>query len=187
MARASKGEGFMLGDTSPERITYLRQSIRPVVTNIPLQQALSEDFPRDCATLPISGGWGYTQADAIIFVRAKFPRPLIPDFVGLEHHIAQKIIYEELIVFRMADARFSGINMKLKEQTTISDGERKLDCLNFSVACWSDLHWESLKKEWEKNEAGLRSGFDVAGHMAKRDATKIEYARQLWFDITEVF
>ena len=83
-------------------------------------------FRRDCGSLPISGGWGYTQEDAIVFVRAKFPRPSIPDFVELEYHIAQKIIYEELIVFRAPDDRFSGIDMKLKEQRIVSDGERTL-------------------------------------------------------------
>jgi hypothetical protein len=53
--------------------------------------------------LPILGGWGYTQTEAITFVRREFPRPSAPDFVELEYHIAQKIIYEELIIFRARD------------------------------------------------------------------------------------
>jgi hypothetical protein len=178
---------LMEWDTSPERIANLRRSIRPILTDIPLRQVLSEDFPRDCASLPISGGWGYTQPGAIIFVRHQFPRPSAPDFTGLKYHIAQKIVYEELIIFHAKDARFSGIDMKLKLQHLVTDGERKYDCLNFTVSCWSDFHWDSLKKEWEDNDSGQRSGFDLKGHIARKHAAQIDYERQLWFDITDVF
>src|SRR5262245_60754635 len=175
-------------DVSPERMASLRESIRPIHTDIPLRQVLSEDFPQDCGSLPISGGWGYTQQQAIIFVRDQFPpQPPAPDFVGLEYHIAQKIIYEELIIFRASNDRFSGIEMKFKLQQLIGDGERSYDCLNFAVSCWSDFHWGLLKKEWEDNDSGRRPGFDLEGHLAKRRAAQIEYERQFWFDITDVF
>lgn len=165
----------------------LRSSIRPIQTNVPLRQVLAEDFPRDCANLPISGGWGYTQSDAIIFVRHQFPQSFQPDFVGLEYHVAQKIIYEELIVFRSKDDRFSGIEMKRSSQKTVSDNGRMFDCLDFVVSCWSDLHWESLKKEWEDNDAGQHAGFDLKNHAEKRRAAQIDYQRQIWFDISDVF
>lgn len=177
----------MKWDASPDRIAHLRQTIRPVLTDVPLRQVLSEDFPQDCASLPIAGGWGYTQQEAIIFVRHQFPRPSAPDFVGLEHHIAQKIIYEELIIFRANDDRFSGIDMKLRSQRLVVKNEAKYDYLDFIISCWSDLHWDSLKAEWEDNDFGRRSSFDLKGHHAKRQAARIDYERQFWFDITEVF
>jgi hypothetical protein len=111
-------------DTSPERMAALHQSIRPVLTDVPLRQALSEDFPQDCANLPIAGGWGYTQREAIIFVRRQFPRPSAPSFAGLEYHIAQKIIYEELIIFRKQEDRFSGIDVQQKSQEPITEDGR---------------------------------------------------------------
>jgi len=174
-------------EASPERMANLRRSIRPILIDIPLRQVLSEDFPRDCASLPILGGWGYTQPEAIIFVRHQFSRPSTPDFVGLEYHIAQKVIYEELIICRANDSRFSGIGLKLKSQQLVTDGDKKYDYLNFSISCWSDFHWNSLKKEWEDNDSGKRAGFDLLGHLAKRDAAQINYERQFWFDITDVF
>jgi hypothetical protein len=174
-------------DASSERLANLHRSIRPILTDVPLRQALSEDFPQDCASLPISGGWGYTQSEAIVFVRHQFPRPSAPDFVGLEYHIAQKIIYEELIIFRARDDLFFGIDMERKSQQLIMDGEKKYDCLDFTISCWSDFHWDSLKKEWEDNDFGRRAGFDLEGHLAKRHAARIDYERQFWFDITDVF
>jgi hypothetical protein len=153
------GRSSMQWDTSSERITALRQSIRPVLTDVPLRQALSEDFPQDCANLPIAGGWGYTQREAIIFVRQQFPRPSAPSFVGLEYHIAQKIIYEELIIFRTKDDRFSGIDVDQKSQELIMEGDRIYDRIDLIVSCWSDAHWESLRAEWEENDFGRRPGF----------------------------
>jgi len=173
-------------DISPEQMAKLRQSIRPILTDVSLRQALSEDFPQDCSNLPISGGWGYTQPEAIIFVRHQFPRASASNFVALENHIAWKIAYEELIIFRAPDARFSGIDVKLKMQQLVMDGERKYDRLDFVISCWTDDHWNSLKKEWEDNDYGRRSGFDLASHFAKRRAAQIDYERQFWFDITEV-
>jgi hypothetical protein len=175
-------------DTSLERMAALRQSILPVQTDVPLRQALAEDFPQDCANLPIAGGWGYTQADAIVFIRQQFPRPSAPHFVPLEYHIAQKIIYEELIIFRPREDMFSGIDLQREQQQLITDDNGRIyDLIDLIVSCWSDAHWESLKAEWEENDFGRRPGFDMDAHRAKRDAAQIRYERQFWFDITEVF
>jgi hypothetical protein len=160
--------------------------IRPVQTDVPLRQALSEDFPRDCENLPIAGGWGYSAEDAIVFVRDLFPGPSSPDYVGLEYHIAQKIIYEELIVFQPRDRQFSGIELDLDTQELLPVEGREYDCLNFLVTSWSDLHWDQLKAEWEENDRGRRAGFDCDAHMAKRSASQVTYRRTLWFDVTDV-
>ena len=133
------------------------------------------------------GGWGYSRDEAIIFIRRQFPRPASPDFVSLEQHIAQKIIFEELIIFQPQEARFAGIDVQLKSQGMETDQKRKYDRINLTITCLSDPHWEGLSKEWEENEFGRRDGFDVQAHLARRQACQIEYERELWFDITDVF
>jgi hypothetical protein len=165
-------------EASVERMAKLRASIHPVRTDVPLRQVLGEDYPRECANLPIKGGWGYTQAEAIVFVREQFPRPAVPDFVPLEYLIAQRIIYEELIVFRSKEDRFSGIKMAPALQNMLTVEERKYDRLEFAVTCWSDWHWEQLKREWEENDFGMRPGFDREAHSAKRDASQVRYERE---------
>lgn len=173
-------------NVAPEKIESLRQSIRRIRTDIPLQQALAEDFPRDCSDLPISGGWGYAQEEAIVFVASEPSQAVPRDFVGLEYHIAQKIIYEELIIFRKEKDRFSGIDMKLRSQELISGNGKLYDRLDFIVSCWSDFHWEQLKTEWENSDNGQLHGFNLENHNAKRKAARIDYERQLWFDITRI-
>jgi hypothetical protein len=177
-------------NTSAAIMERIRDSIQPVQTEQALRQVLMEDFPRDCSNLPVGGGWGYSQAEAIIMVRGKFSSAQAArDFVALEHHIAQKIIYEELLIFRPKDDRFSGIEMKLRRQglTSSKDGLRKYDVLEFTVACWSDWHWEQLKQEWEESDFGEHPNFSKDAHAAKRSASQVSYERQLWFDITDVF
>lgn len=174
-------------NSSAKVIAMLRDSIQPISIDVPLKTILAEHFPRDCSNLPISGGWGYTIQDAIVFEQREGAPPWERDFVGLEYHIAQKIIYEELIIFRPKDARFSGISLSLDSQATEIEDGRKYDCLNFRITCWSDQHWEYLKAEWEANDNGERPGFDLIGHRARRESAQIEYKRQLWFNITHVF
>jgi hypothetical protein len=177
-------------DTNPAIMANMRASIRPIQTDKPLREVLMEDFPRNCSNLPIAGGWGYAQADAILLVREGFSSAQAArDFVALEYHIAQKIIYEELIIFRPENFRFSGIDMKLVKQRLVSsdDGCRNYDALEFSVTCWSDWHWEQLKEEWEENGFGEHPDFSKEAHLAKRDASQMVYERTFWFDITEVF
>jgi hypothetical protein len=174
-------------DARRELIANVLASIQPVRTDKALSIVLAEDFPRDCSNLPISGGWGYTRAEAISFVRNRFPVPEAADLVSLEHHIVQKIIYEELIIFRPKDYKFSGITTTYKRQRLLDDGRQRFDCLEFSVSCWSDWHWDQLKREWEANDFGDRPGFDVEAHAARREASRLQYEREFWFDISDVF
>ncbi len=136
---------------------------------------------------PISGGWGYSQADAVKFVRDRFPIPEVANFVPLEYHIVETILYEELIIFRPKHNKFSGITKTLQKQHLFDDDGKKYDCLKFLVSCWSDWHWDQLKREWEENDFGMRPGFDQEAHSAKREASRIQYEREFWFDISDVF
>jgi hypothetical protein len=174
-------------NTSPQLMAEVLGSIQPVRIDVPLRQVLTEDFPQDCLSLPISGGWGYSRTDAIVFERDKFPNPAMTDFIPLEYHIAQKIIYEELIITRPKNYRFSGIELNFKSQNLVEERKRKYDRLTFSIACWTDWHWDQLRNEWEKNDFGRRAGFNLKAHDTKRDLSQVRYEREFWFDIPEVF
>jgi hypothetical protein len=177
----------MQWNARPDLMAEIVASIRPVQTEEALRQVLAHDFPKDCAELPISGGWGYSRSEAIVFVRDAFPTSMPINFVPLEYHISQKIIYEELIIFRPKDYRFSGIEKKLLGQDLTEQEGNTYDRLNFVVSCWSDWHWDQLRKEWEDNEFGQRVGFDLGAHQAKRGSSQVKYEREFWFDITDVF
>ena len=150
------------------------------------RQVLAEDLPRDCANLPITGGWGYTRQQAIVFVRDQFPNPSSPNFVSLEYLIAMKIAYEELIICRSKNDRFSEIRMTPTRQQLINDGERCFDCLDFDISCWHDWHWYQLKHEFEEQDIPNRTKEEQQAHFTKKAEAMIVYKRQFWFDITDV-
>jgi hypothetical protein len=49
------------------------------------------------------------------------------------------------------------------------------------------LHWDQLKWEWEANDFGMLPGFDQEAHAARRESSRVQYEREFWFDITDVF
>ncbi|MBM3504926.1 MAG: hypothetical protein FJX65_13760 [Alphaproteobacteria bacterium] len=117
-------------------------------------------------------------------MREKFPAGR-PDFVGIEYHIARKILDQELIAWQPPGARFFGITMNLIEQKLVHHEDRTFDQPHVAVGCWSGPHLRAFKEEFE---SGLASGqLDIAEHEQKRQAAQIRYERTFWFDITKVF
>jgi hypothetical protein len=174
-------------DISPETMAMLRASIVTPHASIALRDILAQDYPDECLALPISGGWGQTQADAIVFLRDRFPDAAAPQFVHLEYLIGRKVIDEELVVMRAELPRFSGINLKLERQSLAEAEGRHFDCLEFEIVCWSDKHWQQLKEIWTENDDGRMQGFDTEAYSKMILDSKVQYARQFWFDISEVF
>ena len=175
----------MIWDASEGVMNRVHAAIIPIQSDLPLATVLAEDFPQDCTRLPISGGWGYSCETAIIFAQSGTGSRNL-DFVQLEYHIAEKIIFEELIIWQPDEARFSGIDLELHRQNLLERDGRRFDHLCFAVTCWSDQHWEFLKREWEPSDSGMRDHFDLEAHRAKRLASQVRYERDFWFDITTV-
>ena len=98
-------------DFDPALVQQMAREITPIETDLRLRDVLGEDF-KECIDLPISGGWGYTQDSAIEFEPTLLPE----DFVSLEYLIAQKIVYEETIVFQPDGRTFSGIDLQFQSQ-----------------------------------------------------------------------
>lgn len=106
-------------ECNPAMVREIKASIRAIGTETPLRQILSDHFPKDSSNLPIVGGWGYSKEAAIKFLKS--PSGKKHNFVSLEYHIIQKIIYEELIIFRHENNRFSEIQFDKKHQQLIED------------------------------------------------------------------
>ena len=115
--------------------------VKLIQYNKPLRQVLFEDFKSIGKKLPIKGGWGYTQEDAIIIDKNDVAAELWQPFngVGLEYFIAEKRIFEEIIIFRAKGDKFRNVKITLNKQTlfTIEDG-RSYDRLKFNVNAFHD-------------------------------------------------
>ena len=149
------------------------------------RQIIFEDFKID---LPIKGGWGYTESDAVIIDRNDETVRDRPFFngVGIEYILVEKRIYEELIVFRRKGDQFCDIKWKLQRQCLRGgkqEGQR-YDLLIFEINAIHEPDWERFKAEYMAHDMfkGDRDGF--VQHISERESHRISFVEEFWFDIT---
>ena len=153
------------------------------------REILAADFKSLGGELPIHGGWGYSREDAVVIDKDD---PVVSkgipfDGVGIEHIFVEKRIYEELIIFRSEDSRYSGIKWNLLEQRLTSYENRTYDVLSFEITAIPDADWEALKSEWESNNGFQASESKLKAHEKKRNEKTICYTTEYWFDITSFY
>jgi hypothetical protein len=170
-----------LNDAEKARILA---TITPIESAEPFPDLLRHDFLA-CRDMPVGGGWGYSQSDAITFLRAEGVKTY--DFVGMEYVIAEKRTYEELIIFRQGDARFSGIAIEVTKQALVHEAGKAYDRIDFRVRCWPELCWEALKEDWGKIGHLPSDSYEVALHKLHKVNNMVELDMTCWFDITQVF
>ena len=152
------------------------------------REILAADF-KSVGEIPIKGGWGYTLDDAVIIDKSD---PVVPkgipfDGVGIEYIFVEKRIYEELIIFRPLNDRYSGIRWKLLSQYLNSFNGRSYDVLKFEITALKDKDWAELKAEWKGPNGNGSPGFDTKAHIEKRDSKIIRYVGKYYFDITSFY
>lgn len=163
-------------------------TVKPLRTRESPRQLFVQHF-KSIDELPIRGGWGYSQEDAVVIDRDD---PIVPrdqpfDGVGIEYVFVEKRLYEELIIFQPKGHKFSGIRWELADQRTVSEQGRKYDVLRFDVTALPDADWDALKAEWEGPDGFESPDFDHEAHQRKREAALVHYVAEYWFDITSFF
>lgn len=138
--------------------------------------------------LPIRGGWGYSQEDAVVIDRHHpVADPDAPfDGIGVEYAFVQLRIWEELIGTRPKGRQHRGCQRKLIRQSlrTSADG-RKFDHMLFDVTALPKDEFEELKALWEANLHD--PDYDRAGHIARHKAAQVHYVAEYWFDISSFY
>jgi hypothetical protein len=149
------------------------------------RQIILEDFKID---LPIAGGWGYDLSTACVI--DKNDPTLISnmpfDGVGIEYIFVEKRIYEEMIIFRQAHEKFSGIRWELESQELLSQDGRHYDKLIFNVLGFSDAVWNELTSHFEaiKKSGELEKMVELDAY---RESKAYRFKREFYFDITTFY
>lgn len=165
------------------------ENITPYFEKWEPQVFLSRKYKSQPA-LPIRGGWGYSEADAVIIDRS---HPAAANFrpfngVEVEHIFARLRMYEELIGCRPERKQHAGTQIKLKKQSLRGDEDgKKYDVMEFDITALPLEVWEALKAEWE-GPRGFRSpDFDQEDHFRRRDEATVHYVGEYWFEISSFF
>ena len=149
------------------------------------RQIILEDFKID---LPITGGWGYDfESACVIDKNDPIVNQTIPfNGVSIEYIFVEKRIYEEMIIFREANEKFSGIRWDLEKQELVFQNEKSYDKLTFQVVGFADEVWDELTRRFEelKNKGQL----DLLPELdAYRDSKAYRFTREYYFDISSFY
>lgn len=156
-----------------------------LITRESPRQIIREDFKID---LPITGGWGYDLESACVIDKNDPTVSKVIPFngVSIEYVFVEKRIYEEMIIFRPANEKYSGIRWEIREQELLHKEGRTFDKLVFEVVGFTDEVWDELSSRFEElknnNKLDLLPELD-----AYRESKAHKFIREYYFDISSFY
>jgi hypothetical protein len=149
------------------------------------RQIIFEDFKID---LPITGGWGYDFETACVIDKNDSTVSKVIPFngVSIEYVFVEKRIYEEMIIFREQNEKYSGIRWSLEKQELLFREEKPYDKLIFNVIGFSDEVWDELTSRFEKikNSGQLELLPELDAY---RESKAHKFVREFYFDISRFY
>ena len=156
-----------------------------LITNESPRQIILEDFKID---LPIKGYWGYDIESACIIDKndSTVSQEIPFNGVAIEYVFVEKRIYEEMVIFRGDDEKYSGIRWELDRQELLFKDDKPYDKLIFNVVGFTDAVWDELTRRFEtiqkSGKLELISELD-----AYRESKALRLTREFYFDITSFY
>jgi hypothetical protein len=143
----------------------------------PVKEVLKAAFDAD---LPLSGGWGYSEALATVIDTNPDNLPLSQ----LEHMIASMRTYLEMNMTREEKERYGSINLNETERETIQKDQKIYHKVTYEITAMLESHYAAFINAY-KEGYGTES-FDMEEHFRKRkEATLIRY-EPYWFEVSQV-
>lgn len=162
----------------------MREPIQLITKESP-RQIIFEDFKID---LPIKGGWGYDFDSACIIDKndSTVIKGMPFDGVGIEYIFVEKRIYEEMIIFRKADEKYSGIKWNLDNQELLFNNDKPYDRLLFNIVGFTDAVWDELTSRFEEiQKSGKLELIDELN--GYRESKALRFTREFYFDVSSFY
>lgn len=152
--------------------------VRKLITRETPHQILSEDYPNHW--WPISGGWGYTQREAVVLEVDSSA-----DGAALEYKFLQYRTFEEAIVFRPKGERLAGFRFENGSQAMIIGEDGKTyDKISMIASAFKEDDFDFLKNDYETHNGYENDPEGYEKHMKLAESKKIKYEVEAWFDIS---
>jgi hypothetical protein len=162
----------------------MREPLQLITKESP-RQIIFEDFKID---LPIKGYWGYDIESACIIDRndSTISQEMPFNGVAVEYVFVEKRIYEEMVIFRGDDEKYSGIRWDLDKQELLFVNDKPYDKLVFNVVGFTDTVWDELTSRFE---AIQKSGkLELINELdAYKESEALRLVREFYFDITSFY
>lgn len=150
----------------------------PFEIDCPPREIFRQDFKLE---LPISGAWGYTEGDAVVFSEDVSKSEYFSTFPI----VVEKRIYEELIVFRSGWERFSLINWEMVSQQLMETNNGPHDHLIYSITALKDAAADFLQREFEVAGGFSDDPEGKSAHEDKRHSLTVTYEGHYWFKLPQ--
>ena len=156
-----------------------------LVTKESPRQIIFEDFKLD---LPIKGGWGYDFETACIIDKNDPTLSSAMPFNGIdiEYVFIEKRIYEEMIIFRRNDEKYSGIRWNLETQEMLLNQDKPYDKLVFNIVGFKDEVWNELTSRFQEIQQSGKLEL-IAELDAYRELKALRLVREFYFDISSFY
>ena len=153
------------------------------------REILRQHFPRTANQCCFKGGWGYDAGDAVEVL--EFDPEINPDEkfdgVSLEYAFIDKRIREELIFSRPEGERFEQIShQSLGQELHELDGVPH-DFIEVEVTAYPEKEWNELKADWEAHDGYKDDPEGREANLKRKEAVKITYRTEFWFNIENFF
>ena len=153
------------------------------------REILRQHFPRTATQCCFKGGWGYDAGDAVGVLEfdpeinhdEKF------DGVSLEYAFIDKRIREELIFSRPEGERFAGLDHQVLGQELHELDGVPHDFIEVEVTAYPEKEWNELKADWEANDGYKDDPEGRKANLKRKEACKITYRTEFWFNIENFF
>ena len=153
------------------------------------REILREHFPRTAKQCCFKGGWGYDAGDAVEVL--EFDPEIDPDEkydgVSLEYAFIDKRLREELIFSRPEGERFEEIGHQVLEQVLYHLRGVPHDFIRVEVTAYPEKAWNELKADWEAHDGYKDDPKGREANLKRKEAAKITYQTEFWFDISDFF
>lgn len=155
--------------------------VKMLLTKETPKQILSEDFPKH--EWPFSGGWGYTQDDAVIIELDNSW-----DGVSFEYKYLEYRTYEEAIIFRPKGQQLTGFRFEKGMQSLVGGADGKsYDRVTVKVTAYTEEDFAFLKHDWESHNGFADDEAGKTKHLQLAESKAIKYKVTGWFDISKFY
>ena len=153
------------------------------------REILRQHFPRTANQCCFKGGWGYDAGDAVEVL--EFDPEINPDEkfdgVSLEYAFIDKRIREELFFSRPEGERFEEISHQVLGQELHNLDGVPHDLIEVEVAAYPEKEWNELKADWESHDSYKDDPKGREANLKRKEAVKITYRTEFWFNIKDFF
>ena len=153
------------------------------------REILRQHFPRTANQCCFKGGWGYDAGDAVEVL--EFDPEINPDEkfdgVSLEYAFIDKRIREELIFSRPEGERFEQISHQVLGQELHDLDGIPHDFIEVEVTAYPEKEWNELKADWEAHDGYKDDPEGRKANLERKEAVKITYRTEFWFNIENFF